>query len=1286
MNADNKGIDKIRHDHRNDDRNCDDEKVVYYANNFSTAHQAETDNAMRCELGTNTSSNNNNNNSESNQNRQLESQLSESSNHNELCCSVLTTVIDFVMMMPSYVYEPDEYEENLLLSSTNSDAHCNTTEENHKSPLLLVPVMRIFGPIIRRQKRNQSGTDCTTMDHHYLNRRPYQSACLYVHGAYPYMIARPTLAGLDGSCIPSNDCPWDSPVKVQQMIGTIQELLENAVQETNLSFLNTNNDSNHNATSNDNYHTNHKSSSISDGNKPCHVVSNRPILRQITVVMGRGFYGYCSGPTAPFLRIEYYNPQDRWKVKRCLEHGLSFGTSSSMLCTPEFFFPKSRFRREDRSQHDINHLDETNSLLRFHCFEAHIPYTMQFFKDYNLAGMSHLHVSEPIRPTREKFHSNKEEELLTNGPVLFRHPLPRSIRATKRHQAVNDEEDMEIQSSSDFRPWVFLESNTSTEYVWNDKLQPNHENASSLPEKMTSCDIELDIHVSNIENQFDVMTNLPSQYEDRQRTHWRAVPSLHEIWKQERRRMSKLLPPQEDFLSHDDTNGKHCQVPSDKNTPPFTLNVQASDVVVPGAKLALDGMKNLIHVTSGLDDSFRRVMQQIVHRHAKSITETDLKILQRQKHLEKHGDDEKLTPSYDDTVEALDALGNLFNGATPTGACVNCTGDIFSEVKGITSEARMSQESVGTSGDSAPHSSRHNSQTQADKARLNLSQACSSSMVQQVKDSTLIDEFVLSQRVERGDGIIGNHFENIDDVINPETLAPYEIFDDEDDDVQESDDDCLNESESNVELNEQKMTQLLADLKEHAALRYSTDDDSSVDSLKLLQRNHQDNCSDYIRKVEQHPVRNTGQDTYNRHVEHKQSAESQKRFVQPRANIGYDITPVFSAPTRLDVELWYQKQQKRPNSDGIDSGIVRKRRREFRDFGNPPNKIDEKLASSPFDIVHNVEEVDWTHTQGPQTSYQHVGTSQSMASFAENESQAYSEADGKNSITVNEEFSSDQLLAGIGNQGGRIFVERGGDMKAKTRQSQISYENEPLSNDVLQSPVSIMTIEIFVQCRTGRAGTNNSSTIAMTPDSLRDKISAILYVMCEDPGGGDALIYHERGCIFVPVAVELDTVCAGSGSKDLDRFAAAVRRSLPKTSLGISSQLSFECVRDERQLLLRLASIVRRNDPDMLLSWDTQASGLGYIIERGFSIAKDSTTSPDAVRGIDMARLLGRTPRINTPPAVSRFLPKMKPENADNISSNTEDSVRWNGSGLGTEWDDRVGAGAAASSIVRLIK
>ena len=42
-----------------------------------------------------------------------------------------------------------------------------------------------------------------------------------------------------------------------------------------------------------------------------------------------------------------------------------------------------------------------------------------------------------------------------------------------------------------------------------------------------------------------------------------------------------------------------------------------------------------------------------------------------------------------------------------------------------------------------------------------------------------------------------------------------------------------------------------------------------------------------------------------------------------------------------------------------------------------------------------------------------------------------------------------------------------------------------------------------------------------------------------------------------------------------------------------------------------------------MMSWDTQGGGLGFLVERGVAIGK----SVDGSNGVDMARLLGRTPK-----------------------------------------------------------
>jgi DNA polymerase elongation subunit (family B) len=98
--------------------------------------------------------------------------------------------------------------------------------------------------------------------------------------------------------------------------------------------------------------------------------------------------------------------------------------------------------------------------------------------------------------------------------------------------------------------------------------------------------------------------------------------------------------------------------------------------------------------------------------------------------------------------------------------------------------------------------------------------------------------------------------------------------------------------------------------------------------------------------------------------------------------------------------------------------------------------------------------------------------------------------------------------------------------------------------------------------------------------------------------------------------------------------AHRIRSSMPRRIMGVLSKFVVESVRDERQLLLTLASIVRRKDPDMLVSWDTQGAGLGYLVERGVALGKGNyptSMSSDPGAGnfqkeIDMARLLSRIP------------------------------------------------------------
>jgi hypothetical protein len=1240
----------------------------------------------------------------------------------EIFCSVLTTVIDCSMMLPTSAFEPEEYQLNRQLEPAVGD---DTAGGSMGSPKpIKVPVVRIFGPIVRRG----GSIEHEDREQHIISNRPHQSACLYIHGAYPYMLARPVLAGLDGS--PHTNCPWNSVAVVQRMLPALQESLEVAIQETN-AFLMNNVDAKASATSKDPSNTKSTSTTAKPPfRKSTH--SSRTI-RRLTVVTGRGFYGYCSGPVAPFVRVEYYCPQDRWKIKRCLETGLS------SLQPTELFYPQ---RRTSRHEMDV---DETDP-LSFHCFEAHIPYTMQFFKDFNLAGMSYLHVAK----------------LGEQGTIYFRYPLPSSIR-TKLPEPL---------SHSVMPPWVFLASNTPQKYLWND--------SGSSSKRSTSSDVELDIDVASISNLLDIMTRLPSQWEERQRIHWRAVPSLREIWNQERRRMSQLLPPKEDFLSCPD-DAEEPTTAAATHTPPFTLNVKPEDLVLPGATLARKGMKQLLHITDGLESSFRRVMKQIVDRHAMSIDAVDSAAMQQglgslppknlKRFVEESAEkingsycrkmDEGLTPTYEETVEALDALGNLvFESPSP---------------REVLNDRSMSQESVSSFNSQTSYISSQKSQTRAQKLLTTLSQCCSVSSDEKVNDPTLLEEYVLSQRVERGDGLVGSRIENIDDVIDPETLLPYEMFDDEDD--ASSGDESGEEGDMKGEKIEQLLSTLATQIEEQGEVRA---DDSSIDSLELLtkygasdqdvsmhsdierlakKKNYQ-NSLPAVASVSTHATDSSQMQAFPswkhginvqvepRHLPPTRSGVASSseimtssrmvngsvvyeflrrelvegyQYFPGRLRHGFDVAPVACAPTQKSVASWYKKQRKRRQpTNSVHNGVTKRvHLSSMQENGEAQNNMLAESTSAvlmPLKLygeVTTVEEVEWKNSQDSALVFSQgengdlekepvegkSGCKQSCnKALVQNQKSLIVDDTQGNASTPDESPLTNQALEGIGNQGGRLFVEGGGNLKAKTRHSQYGDENFEEFNDSLQCPVSIMVVEIFVQCRVGQAGISDSRSIAMTPDPKRDKISAIFYVMSEDPGGGDSLTYQERGCIFVPVSKEVHAT-VGVDSSGLNRFASDVRKSIPASTLGTSTVLVVECVRDERQLLLRLASIIRCKDPDMLLSWDTQASGLGYIIERGVVIGKGSSEAPDVSRELDMARLLGRTPTksMNSESSlINRLfddatetdvvLADMDQVTVSSSNAAPSSSNRWTGSGLGSDWDERVGAGAAAASIVSALK
>lgn len=95
-------------------------------------------------------------------------------------------------------------------------------------------------------------------------------------------------------------------------------------------------------------------------------------------------------------------------------------------------------------------------------------------------------------------------------------------------------------------------------------------------------------------------------------------------------------------------------------------------------------------------------------------------------------------------------------------------------------------------------------------------------------------------------------------------------------------------------------------------------------------------------------------------------------------------------------------------------------------------------------------------------------------------------------------------------------------------------------------------------------------------------------------------------------------------------------------------------------------------------------TGIGYLVERGVALGKpiDDSNGAGSLSSkckIDMSRLLGRTPKASSDEDKSGVSGAFE---LGGDQEGKEETPQLSGSGLGSEWDDRVGAGAAAASIV----
>jgi hypothetical protein len=354
----------------------------------------------------------------------------------EAIVSILNVVVDYVMSQPT-PFEPEEFKWKRLQQSRKNEANSGNNigvdgddhgndddpddengnfsqvfneknidesdEDDDDDDDVQVPIVRIFGPIVKGGRFGENGStsisngndnnnDNSCQPSNNLNvpsgvqkkikkhNQYHQSGCLHIHGAYPYMLARPVKAGPDGSSFFfgndnenhdnkqksggkgkeeyidyfNENIDWDDQESVSTIIEDIHVQLESSLRSSVEDYRN------------DYTKIGEDGNKQMSGETEARTIPIR-FIRKITVVRGRGFYTYCIGTAAPFLRIEYYNPANRWRVKAMLERGLDM---------PLSFHPgRTSFDQQGGNNNDID-LD----ILKFRCYEAHIPYTMQFFK------------------------------------------------------------------------------------------------------------------------------------------------------------------------------------------------------------------------------------------------------------------------------------------------------------------------------------------------------------------------------------------------------------------------------------------------------------------------------------------------------------------------------------------------------------------------------------------------------------------------------------------------------------------------------------------------------------------------------------------------------------------------------------------------------------------------------------------------------------------------------------------------------------------------------------------
>lgn len=1241
--------------------------------------------------------------------------------------SILNVVVDHVMMSPSPL-EPKEFttkagqhsqeHQQLLLQPDSDERIPSLLSMATKNSYIRVPILRVFGPVLK-------DGDCSHYIHHNdgidddgrgaavaaaaavgnstrekLTYRQPQSGCLHIHGAYPYMLARPVVAGPDGSMYPphhrghpnNHKCmnyfdriDWDDAYSVVTILEEIHFRLEMALRVSyehhhgNNSNNKTNSNANNigpaaaaaaaatssssssaSATANNHHDNNRMEEASKNTHTDAHSSSQHPssptmplFIRRVTIVIGRGFYTYCPGPAAPFLRVEYYDPSMRWRVKMILERGLELN---------EMYHPDpARYDYEDilggggedENGRGGNSRGVTEGIdtrpLKFRCYEAHIPYTMQVFKDYNLAGMKYIKV----------------------GSARFRNPLPRTLRKRTREEfSIASKNDHPTHDDTDTKDDAYFFSHLiSKELFWPQLDDAKRVDGASLDEhwlrKQSSCDLEFDCTVEQLLDVLDVMTELPQNPDERQKVHWRAVPSLREIWEQERKRMSVLLPPENDFLSgfskeddfdnSDDDGSSENSIDDDNDddvieqmnnhastTPQFTLNVKKG-ASVPGTRLAVKGIKQLFQTSVGLEADFRRALRDIVLRHERFIDDVDGGVNGGGVLTNTSSTDTSMfSPDLNEGIEALAAL---------------C--DQFSQGVADVKEDSLAHINAGPETES----------NRSMKSNLHSWGKYEPAPLSQKDADDEIEMLTFGQQVDYGD-------------VHSSLFAPH----DDSTDLDEEDDDFLDEEERLGEKGfEMALTQLATQTvepgSESVSLFDSYEEESHVDmshgyshlpykndEIDLFSDDDGDNA---LHMKEEGPTlsvlsQSSEEDSSTiEHVIFEECIPTTLSLSQASGD-GFSQSQSSELPTGSFVAIPRKSHELRCGEITHSSATT------FRPWHTLPSVQLETCppwfnyrwtspGAPPLFPSSHIEPVKrppsfsqvqtWVRFQKrTEVSHNCKTDKQEKVNLGKADRippclTAYTQYSQLEESTVEE---SPDPLAGLGHQGGRVQVSAGGGMKTQ------------INTSTTYTPLTIMSIEVHVQCRI-KTGPNDQNEIAMVPDSSRDAIFAVAYVYCCDPGGGESLGILEKGCVLV--------------TTDLNS-----RSNIIIGTMGLSSGISVERVNSESSLLLRIASIVKQKDPDALVSWDTQGGGLGFLVERGVAIGRTADGSTNATQ-IDMARLLGRTPRVVVQNCVSDIA-KVACSTLEGDQQQSENDKLWNGSGLGGEWDDMVGAGTAAASIV----